>query len=365
MSVKTVAQLTAKTKDSYFQSIRGICIICVVLIHCRAGALYLQNSDHIWNYHYWLILRQIINFAVAVFIFMAGYFTNIEKVKSQKMGYYLKRVTRLVIPFVIWSTFYTIINIAANGFKFDAFKELINLFTGQSSTGLYFIVALIQLIILTPILIKRINKNYFKILCMLLAFVYLASYYTSYYLSGSAYTSLFAYFFPAWLIYYYLGIYVRVSGKDYLFGFKSKGKTDLSLGVLLVIISFAISVTESYLLKSYAMPDSFLVSQLKASNVLYSVCVINLILLIKKYMQPKTQKTLLTLGNNSFGIYFIHIFWLLVINNAIMPYIPFVEAVVPLYQLIQLVLTISLCMLSIKLAKLVFGEKGASSLFGF
>ena len=33
-----------------------------------------------------MIIRQIINFAVAIFVFMAGYFVNIDKVSSKRFS---------------------------------------------------------------------------------------------------------------------------------------------------------------------------------------------------------------------------------------------------------------------------------------
>ena len=57
-----------KEKREYWQSIRGICILAVVLIHSLGG------FDYSTGYSVeFVILRQIINFAVATFVFMAGY----------------------------------------------------------------------------------------------------------------------------------------------------------------------------------------------------------------------------------------------------------------------------------------------------
>ena len=52
-------------KQQYWQMVRGICILAVVMIHCPQGT---ADLDQI----VWLGIRQIINFPVALFIFMAG-----------------------------------------------------------------------------------------------------------------------------------------------------------------------------------------------------------------------------------------------------------------------------------------------------
>lgn len=78
-SVKEIAD----SKKAYWQSVRGICIHAVVLIHALGGYDY---SDGATNTAY-LILRQLINFAVATFIFMSGYFVNIGKIESEEYNY--------------------------------------------------------------------------------------------------------------------------------------------------------------------------------------------------------------------------------------------------------------------------------------
>ena len=71
-----------KDKREYWQIIRGICILAVVLIHSLSGFDY--STGHAVEF---VILRQLINFAVASFIFMAGYFVNIDVLSDRKFSY--------------------------------------------------------------------------------------------------------------------------------------------------------------------------------------------------------------------------------------------------------------------------------------
>lgn len=64
-------------KNTYWQSVRGVCILAVVLIHSLQ--CYGFNNGIV-------IIRQIINFAVAIFVFMAGYFVNVDKVSSKRFS---------------------------------------------------------------------------------------------------------------------------------------------------------------------------------------------------------------------------------------------------------------------------------------
>ena len=67
-----------KEKNSYWQEVRGICIIAVVAIHILAE--YQLRCKNIRLE--WVLFRQLVNFAVPTFIFIAGYFTNISKVND-------------------------------------------------------------------------------------------------------------------------------------------------------------------------------------------------------------------------------------------------------------------------------------------
>lgn len=74
--------INENTKRAYWQSIRGVCIMAVVLIHSLGGFDYSvgHNTEFV-------VLRQIINFAVATFVFMAGYFVNVIKITDKKFNY--------------------------------------------------------------------------------------------------------------------------------------------------------------------------------------------------------------------------------------------------------------------------------------
>lgn len=69
-------------KREYWQSIRGVCILAVVLIHSLGGFDY--SVGYIPEF---ITLRQIINFAVATFVFMSGYFVPVEKIRDKSFSY--------------------------------------------------------------------------------------------------------------------------------------------------------------------------------------------------------------------------------------------------------------------------------------
>ena len=71
-----------ESKREYWQSVRGICIPAVVLIHSLGGFDYSAG----YNTEF-IILRQIINFAGASFAFMSGYCVPVEKICNKNYSY--------------------------------------------------------------------------------------------------------------------------------------------------------------------------------------------------------------------------------------------------------------------------------------
>lgn len=69
-------------KREHWQNVRGICILAVVLIHSMGGFDY--STGHMTEF---ILTRQIINFAVATFVFMSGYFTPVEKISDESFNY--------------------------------------------------------------------------------------------------------------------------------------------------------------------------------------------------------------------------------------------------------------------------------------
>lgn len=124
-----------KEKREYWQSIRGICILAVVLIHSLGG------FDYSTGYSVeFVILRQIINFAVATFVFMAGYFVNADALSDKEFSYkhwIIYRGGRLCIPFMIWSLLYSgleLLKIVHSGNEIHWFGFVYRFIVGKSAT---------------------------------------------------------------------------------------------------------------------------------------------------------------------------------------------------------------------------------------
>ena len=134
-------------KSQYWQMVRGICILAVIMIHCPSG----QNYTDL-DYTAWVILRQFINFPVAMFIFLAGYFMIPEKIRGDYRSFLLKRGGgRILLPYLIWSCIYLLKTAILD--KMSLRYIIYALVCGKATTPFYYIIVMIQLTIMTPWLI--------------------------------------------------------------------------------------------------------------------------------------------------------------------------------------------------------------------
>jgi len=351
-----------KVKDRYWQYVRGICIICVVLIHSRNGINFQNQFKGSWNFDYWLIFRQFINFPVAIFIFLAGYFINIEVAIKDNLQFILNRFRRLLLPFIMWSTFYTFIYIISKKGNIKIIKTFIGLMFGVYSGQLYFILVLLQLTLITPILIKIINCGKKARYLFLLTPLYLIALY-SYAMFYDRQMPFYQTFFPAWFIFYYSGLWIKIKGYKPLFSNKRLLKC-----IIFIILSLLFSIIEAYVLLNFNFSVGFASSQIKISSFIYSFSIINILFIIKPILQDKFKdlkfKWVETIGNLSYGIYYIHMFFIKV-TDKILYSLYFTKEVLPIFQAFQVILVISLSWSSIYLIKRFFREKFTKMFLGF
>lgn len=338
-----------KKKDPFWQFVRGLCIISVILIHCKNGMGYSDLADGYGNYEYWVILRQVIDFPVAIFIFLAGYFVKIDLIQENKYGYIMKRIGRLVCPYLIWSFGYTTIVLFSNLGKMNLMGFLSKFFLGLSAPQLYFILVLIQLTILTPLLEKIIRTKKWFVALFLITPIYLVILY-SYAIVKGNFFSFFQAFFPAWFGFYYLALCIRIKGWHFVF----QSYSFLKAG-LIFFSGLLLSVGESLLLQSAGVSDQVVVSQVKVSSFLYVIAIITLLFSIKDKVQITESNWLVKIGNISFGIYFVHYIWIL-ISAKVLNNFAVLQKMLPVYQLLQVVLVMGLSIVSLWIINKILGK---------
>lgn len=341
--------VTTTTRDGYWQAVRGVCILAVIWIHTVSGATYLDGPEPL-NYHSWLVLRQVVDFPVAVFIFLAGYFVNTAKVHPVK-PWLIERGWRLLLPFAVWSAVYTAILAIHSDMSWA--KLGFNLITGRSAAHLYFILVLVQLVILTPLLVRAVRTRWWW--ALLGVPLLHATVLTALALTAGGLPPGYESVFTAWFAFYYVGLRVRHVAPSWP---SPRVAIGLAAGALLV------SVAAAYALITLGAPASWASSQLKISSQLYAFAIITLAFALKPQIPIASTGLLARIGDDSYGIYYVHMIWIIGLS-PITKWIASATSVLVVAQLAQAVLTLILSIISMYVARRVLGRARAARWLGF
>lgn len=294
-------KVSEKNKSQYWQMVRGICILAVIMIHCP-NAIGLSTGE----FSIWMIIRQLINFPVALFIFMAGYFVNIDKVEKNSCAYLLNRGGRLLVPYFVWSILYLVKDYVLSGGNVSIRQIIYSLCFGKATAPLYYIVVMIQLTMLTPWLVKFKNRGWLYAVTPF----YLVLLYVFNVITGEM-PRLYETFFPAWFLFYILGMDCR------------NGKLDNVISMIkkrYFIIAFAISVIEAGILLKAGCSAGFASSQIKFSSFIYTAVIALVLMKTKdnaKQENGRIQRLLSSIGDCSYGIFYVHMLVLLIVKKVV------------------------------------------------
>ena len=284
-------------KNLYWQKVRGICILAVVGIHILAE--YQLRSDGTLKLE-WVLARQLFKFTVPAFIFISGYFTGKGKVKSIKT-FYFSRFERLLIPYIIWSFLYLVLRGKLHQ------NVLGTLIAGDASWQLYYIIVLLQCVMLTPMLIKF---NGGIKLSVIVSLVYMLIKY--YYL----YKGMKWFSFPLcveYLPFYTLGILAGNSTKKVKLKCSKISKPS-------ILLFAAASFVEAVVWNNQGK-QVMAMSQGKITSYCFAMSVIMFFLVRATNINEETvvqfsNRVLIKIGDLSYGIFFVHMLFVYVIQKV-------------------------------------------------
>ncbi len=342
-----------KDRDLSFDAFRGLAIIAVVAIH----AVYLGGSLH---KSAWLSYCQFLIFAVPAFLFMSGYWSSKENVRSlaDYRAFLAKRFSRILIPYLFWSSILIGYSLVRSR-NVDGYKIICTFLTGGAGVGYYFIIVLAQQYIITPFLVyinRRLNV-YGLVLVAVFNVGSLLILYFSRLLNVTARIPLVLPFY-SWIIYYELGLYV---GERYN---KISAASKIRVGIPVAAIIFGVlSAIEANFIMSRYGNLAFAGMPIKFSSLLYSLCIIFLFLSAKEYF-GRLPGVLAEIGYNSFGIYFIHA---IVLNQLIRVFQENekMQLYQPLYQLLLVAATLFICLVLIGIARRLLPGSFCVKILGF
>ena len=146
MSVGKVERMS-KSRNTYFDFLRGVAIIMVIAIHT-----YYKAEDSV-------AFRQILNAAVPLFIAISGFFLSKKRIeqKTQYVQFLKRQIPKVYIPTLMWS-----LPLFAASLKSgeNVLNNVINLFICGFSIY-YFVAFIIQCYIVLPLL-KIAEMKYYR-----------------------------------------------------------------------------------------------------------------------------------------------------------------------------------------------------------
>ena len=296
------------------QFFRAIAIIAVVMIHTTpAGEMQ-------------VICKPFINFAVATFVFLSGYLTKADN--DNWLAFYLRRITRVLVPYFIWTVIYSIQDIQSEGLS----VLVKNLLCANATTTLYYIFVYIQFVLLTPLL-GKLAKSRFRHLGWIIAplsvvlFKYIPAFGDIH--LGKHVELLWSDACLGWFTFYYLGL---ILGNKLL-----SPKFNLRNLVFIYCVSLLLQMGEGYLW--FTVDPAGCGSQLKLTSILSSSIFMLFIYSVLSSNHGTKCRLLSTIGDYSFGIYLVH----MMILKALEPMALYSAIPYPVTSLIILIISFIFC----------------------
>lgn len=289
--------------------IRAICCLLVIIIHVTAEFWTSFNYGSV-QYKFNILLNSISQFAVPGFVFLSGfvlYYVYHNK-EYKILDFYKKRMFKILIPYLICSIIYIILNYYLYNYPMDLKAMVKDIFIGRASFHLYYMVLIIQFYLVFPLLLKIYKKidNKFISLAGLLAINILVILFVK--------TPFKDRLFLNYLMFFGLGFLLA---ELKLKGFKSS--RSLKIG----IYSIYLIITLYYLMERYRV-----IAELPlTSNELYRfawwffslISIIGIYLLANIIKDIKVNlienKIVNSLSNHSFTIYLSHIFFITILRQ--------------------------------------------------
>lgn len=158
--------------------LRAIACFMVILVHCiepfylggPEGTFIASKSDALWV----TLINSALRSAVPLFVMASSYL--LFPLKTDTASFFKKRITRVLVPFVIWSLLYCVIPTYGSSGEIDAadnFRKLIFNFVMTGSGHLWFVYMILGVYLIMPILspwIEKISRKEEKIFLYLWAF---------------------------------------------------------------------------------------------------------------------------------------------------------------------------------------------------
>ena len=316
----------------YYDFLRGVAIIGVIGIHAFWVYQDYLRETGMTMFDINILIRQLIGCCVPMFLALSGFFLANKDVSSlSKYGTFLrKHIARVYIPCLIFSLPFLYWGICKSLGMNNSFIEICTkrwlickeggiidniLYYLVCAKGVfYFAAVIIQFYLLLPLMQwladKKITGLFIAFLVSLISTIIL--YYCAYIAEINLSLILYGGLFPFWTLFYVLGIYY---GKGNRLGLSWKWLLVIALAIVPLLYA------ETYYMvidKGYNLPAAM--GNRKFSWIIY--CIVCLVLMFEaapNYKSNVLTRFLSIAGEYSYGVYLIHLFFLLFVIKSVSP----------------------------------------------
>ena len=290
-------------RDKFWDCVRGVAILLVVATHYIGGVNPVSKCTSFAEV-VTSLMRQVACYGVPLFVFMAGYFVRIEKAAGEHWmrDFIWPKAKRILIPYFIWSLLTILRWRPASLLDVGNFLYR-DLLLGYGIGIGYYITLLLQLIVITPLLVRALRKSVRLTVAVAVALnlcgdalFYLAANRVIGSLGLSVPVPFPGIFFVMWILPYTIGLAFRMFEGTVDKFFKAIPLRYLSCAL---VVAFMAQLAESNLVDRFIGVEQYRISVLAVVLVL---CVS--LFCIRKRM--KASAMVARLGEVSFLVYLTH-----------------------------------------------------------
>lgn len=262
---------------------------------------------------------------------------RIEKTHAKQ--WVVKRLRKLIPPYLFWSVIYFAFGIINGGTK-NIEYYLNALILGKAATPFYYIIVLILYTMVTPFLTKALNSKLISAVILLLTPTLQIVGYVSLIYNTNIWNSL--KYTPIWIAFYYGGMLTR----KYRLTIHRRWHESFMIGVALLI-----EIVESWLMLNTKFSAGAF-GQYRVSGFIYATCVILCILMHETDYYG--SDIVARLGDDSFAIFFIHYIFIVILEHLIPSCVP-----LPVVHIVELIICVFGSELIIRVIKTMLKDRSS------
>ncbi len=300
----TAAAPSLKKRDDFWDIIRGLLIYGVFIGHDIGGWNYITGDymfpPYSFLFNKWILLRCVINVTVPMFVFVSGFMVH-RKYFDRIRPFYVNRTVRFMMPFIVWSLIYSVIEVCV----YHNEVTLTSILLGSNGIQLYFLLLMMQLVILSPLFFKIRNKK----MVLIASFVInLANnvIHVIYKLSNGSKFPNETLYATSFIFFYTLGLYCRNTEGKLL------KKITLAGSACLFVIGLELYMLSAYFFLLTTMDPIISVSFVTVGSLVYSTCAICFVMRLRErlrdhdYGKNVILRGLRWIGVHSMDFFLVH-----------------------------------------------------------